>query len=152
MNFENYFPLWNDLNTAQKKLSALSLTAFAKNNHDVEFSYSMPNEGYYRVYGVGQRKEDASGSYVYSYSSNPAGGSYYSIHGGHTSSLANGYTNCTNDSAIIYAGQKRRIRQYVYEWGYSYAFIGLAPSSGQSSLTISGKWSPDSVGTDPYAN
>lgn len=53
-------------------ISALSLTAFAKNNHDVEFSYSMPNEGYYRVYGVGQRKEDASGSYVYSYSSNPA--------------------------------------------------------------------------------
>ena len=30
-------------------ISALSLTAFAKNNHDVEFSYSMPNEGYYRV-------------------------------------------------------------------------------------------------------
>ena len=74
-------------------MSALSLTAFAKNNHDVAFSYSMPNEGYYRVYGVGQRKEDASGSYVYSYSSNPAGGSYYSIHGGHTSSLANGYNN-----------------------------------------------------------
>lgn len=134
-------------------MSALSLTAFAKNNHDVAFSYSMPNEGYYRVYGVGQRKEDASGSYVYSYSSNPAGGSYYSIHGGHTSSLANGYTNCTkNDSAIIYAGQKRRIRQYVYEWGYSYAFIGLAPTSGQSGLTINGKWSPDSLGSYPYAN
>lgn len=68
-------------------------------------------------------------------------------------SIEGGYRNCTkNDSAVIYAGQKRRIRQYVYEWGYPYAFIGLAPSSGQSGLTISGKWSPDSVGSDPYAN
>lgn len=68
-------------------------------------------------------------------------------------SIEGGYRNCTkNDSAVIYAGQKRRIRQYVYEWGYPYAFIGLAPSSGQSGLTISGRWSPDSVGSDPYAN
>ena len=51
-------------------------------------------------------------------------------------SIEGGYRNCTkNDSAVIYAGQKRRIRQYVYEWGYPYAFIGLAPSSGQSGLT-----------------
>lgn len=88
-------------------MSTFIFPSFAKNNHDVEFSYSLPNEGYYQVYGVGQRKEDASGSYVYSYSSNPAGGTYYSIHGGHTTSLSNGYVNCTkNDSAVIYAGQK----------------------------------------------
>ena len=134
-------------------MSTFIFPSFAKNNHDVEFSYSLPNEGYYQVYGVGQRKEDASGSYVYSYSSNPAGGTYYSIHGGHTTSLSNGYVNCTkNDSAVIYAGQKRRIRQYVYEWGYAYAFIGLAPTSGQSRRTINGKWSPDTLGYYPYAN
>lgn len=134
-------------------MSAVVFSSSAKNNHDVEFSYSLPNEGYYKVYGVGQRKEDASGSYVYSYSSNPASGTYYSIHGGHTTSLRDGYTNCTKgDSAVVYAGQKRRIRQYVYEWGYSYAFIGLAPSAGQAGRTINGKWSPDSIGSHPYAN
>lgn len=134
-------------------ISSFAISASAKNNKDVEFSYSLPNEGYYKVYGEGHRKEDASGSYVFSNYTNPSGGTYYSIHGGYTESIEGGYRNCTkNDSAIIYAGQKRRIRQYVYEWGYPYAFIGLAPSSGQSGLTISGKWSPDSVGSDPYAN
>lgn len=130
---------------------AFVMPASAKNNHDIEFSYQLPREGYYQVYGQGQRKEDDSGSYVYSYSSNPAGGTYYSIHGGYSTS--NAVTNCTkNDSAVIYAGQKRRIRQYVYELGYSHAFLGLAPTGGQSNRMINGKWSPDSIGSDPYAN
>lgn len=76
-------------------ISSFAISASAKNNKDVEFSYSLPNEGYYKVYGEGHRKEDASGSYVFSNYTNPSGGTYYSIHGGYTESIEGGYRNCT---------------------------------------------------------
>lgn len=38
-------------------ISSFAISASAKNNKDVEFSYSLPNEGYYKVYGEGQEKK-----------------------------------------------------------------------------------------------
>ena len=46
MNFENYFPLWNDLNTAQKKLISDNLiTRDVKKRND----HSQRKPGLYRI-------------------------------------------------------------------------------------------------------
>ena len=54
MSFENYFPLWNDLNTAQKKLISdiwemADFSAFYWSRHEIApfslFLYNSPIKG-----------------------------------------------------------------------------------------------------------
>ena len=71
-------------------------------------------------------------------------GTYFSIWSGGTN-----YTR--NETATLYVGQKRRIAQFVYENGKRNCYLGVSPRDYNSSK-IAGLWSPDSVGSDPYAN
>ncbi len=137
--------------------SAASVSAQTYNNKDQPFSFTLPGTNYYHVdIQNGQRKENDTGSYIYSYSSNPSEGALFSIHGGHSKSVSSvkDLTNCTKGgSARIWPGQKRRIRQYVYELNYPYAFIGgSAITDAGANKNLSGLWSADSVGSDPYCN
>lgn len=132
-------------------ITMLSTTCFASTTNESYF-FQLPREGYYTVLNKGERKEDRSSSYVY-YRSPAEGGVYYSIHGYPKENFDTQPTNCTiGDSAIMYPGQKRRIRQYVYEWGYRYAFIGGAPTAGRGNTYVFGYWSPDCAGNYPAAN
>lgn len=135
-------------------LSMFSVCSVAGNIEDTEFKFKLPKEGYYKVINAGRRKLDNTSAYVHYYSSN-VGKVYFSIHGYNSSKYSNiaSLTNCTIDeSAIIYPGQKRRIRQYVYELGYKYAFLGGAPSTNRGETSINGVWSPDCAGNYPAAN
>lgn len=135
-------------------LTVFSIQGFAANTTDTKFDFRLPAEGYYTVLNSGRRKLDASSTYVHYYSSN-TGKVYFSVHGYNSNKYTNIalLNNCTiNESAIIYPGQKRRIRQYVYELGYDYAFLGGAPSTGRGNTYIDGVWSPDCAGSYPAAN
>ncbi len=135
-------------------LTAFSVQCFAGNTTDTVFNFKLPAEGKYKVVNSGRAKLDDTSSYVHYYSSN-TGKVYFSIHGYNNITFSNitQITNCTiNDSAIIYPGQQRRIRQYVYEWDFDYAFLGGAPSTGRGNTYINGVWSPDCAGTYPAAN
>lgn len=135
-------------------LTVFSVQCVAGNTTDEVFCFRLPAEGYYTVHQLGREKLDASSTYV-NYISANTGHVYFSVHGYDNSIYTNIKTlkNCTiNDSAIIYPGQQRRIRQYVYEWGFDYAFLGGAPSTGIGDTLICGYWSPDCAGSYPAAN
>lgn len=134
-----------------------SIILTSANNHtDTNFSFNLPGLSYYAVLNSGRAKLDASGSYISSDSVNPSEGALFSIHGYKYSTFTSvsQIKNCTKGtSARIWPGQQRRIRQYVYEWGYAYAFIGgHAITSAGVGKSLTGVWSPDSVGSDPYCN
>ena len=135
-------------------LTAFSVQCFAGNTRDESFLFQLPAEGYYTVINPGREKLDSTSTYVY-YRLPDTGHVYFSVHGYSKPQ----YTdirllrNCTkNDSAIIYPGQQRRIKQFVYEWGYDYAFLGGAPSTGRGNTYVFGYWSPDCAGDYTPAN
>lgn len=146
--------VWSFLSIAM--LMSMCVFPTSANNHtDTYYGFSLPHVPYFSVYEDGRLKTDASGSYVYSNPTNPTEGVRFAIFG-HSKDYFNNESelrNCTKSTyAIVYNGQKRRIRQYVYEWNYTYAFLGGAGNDDFGFANIQGVWSPDSVGSDPYAN
>ncbi len=138
-------------------IATLFIIPVSANNHtDTNFSFNLPATYKYIVNLNGRIKQDATGSYILSDSTNVSEGALFSIHGYNSQypSSASQVTNCTkNTSARIWPGQARRIRQYVYEWGYTYAFIGgSAITNAGVGHELTGVWSPDSVGSYPYCN
>ncbi len=131
----------------------------ANNHSDTSFEFSLPDWQYVTIYTPGRYKSDTSSSYVYFYDTTDywlqAYGVHFSIWGGESSQTW--IENCTSPGGygapIIYPDQKRLIRQNVCEWGYDYAFIAAsAPTPGAAGACPAGLWSPDSVGSYPYAN
>jgi hypothetical protein len=62
-------------------------------------------------------------------------------------------TNCTKGSyAAIPSNSKRFITNYVYENGYSNCRLSIRSNISGASAILSGKWSPDSVGSYTVAN
>lgn len=136
----------------------LALPVSANNSSTTTYSYSLPDMQYYVVYRPGQYKSDTTPAYVDFQSTDYVFSAYgvnYSIHGGYNNQTVS--ANCTSyvSSCRIYGGTSRRIHTNVYEWGYSYAFIGLnAPNPTVAGNTASGVWSPDSSSGNsaPFAN
>lgn len=61
--------------------------------------------------------------------------------------------NCTNHGyALIPANSKRFISNYVYEWGYRNCKLSIRSNISGASTTLSGYWSPDSIGSYIVAN
>ncbi len=121
----------------------------AANTGDTPFRFTVPDAGYYRIFAPGRRKDNSSSMYIY-YQSGPRYNTRFSGHGGITDYQA--LKNCTvGDSAIIEVGMKRRLRTNIYEWGYTYAFIGGC-NNAPPNQEIAGVWSPDCAGNYPYAN
>ncbi|HBT65680.1 MAG TPA: hypothetical protein DEB10_13570 [Ruminococcaceae bacterium] len=120
------------------------LSTSANNSTDTVYSFTTISTGW--IYFTETRaKEDASGSYAYYVQgATQPNGTYFSIWSGGTN-----YTR--NETATLYVGQKRRIAQFVYENGKRNCYLGVSPRDYNSSK-IAGLWSPDSVGSDPYAN
>lgn len=135
-------------------LTAFSVQCFAGNTSNEIFAFRLPAEGFYTVSQLGAEKKNNSSTYV-DYLSANTGHVYFSVHGYDNSIYTDirTLTNCTiGDSAIIYPGQQRRIRQLVYERGFPYAFLGGAPSTGIGNTLICGYWNPDCSGNYPAAN
>lgn len=132
------------------------VSAEGSNNTDSKFSFTLPGTSFYSVLNSGRAKLNWTGSYISSDSVNPSEGALFSIHGYNSPTVPAGSqaVNCTKGtSARIWPGQNRRIRQYVYERGYTYAFIGAsAITTAGVGKSLTGMWSPDSVGSDPYCN
>lgn len=64
----------------------------------------------------------------------------------------NNLVNCTvGGSAKVGLGEEREVRQRVYERGFSYAYIG-GSSKGYPEEYARGIWSPDCIGSYPWAN
>lgn len=64
----------------------------------------------------------------------------------------NNLANCTiGERAKVGLGEKREVRQRVYERGFSYAYIG-GSSKGYPEEYARGIWSPDCIGSYPWAN
>lgn len=124
------------------------------NTGDTYFQYTLPQMGTINIYNPGRAKLNATGTYVY-LQSGPASGVRFSVWGGYASSWQN--TTLLNftggGGADIWVTQQRRISQYVYENGRTYAFLGITPRvQGDVGSALSGLWSPDSQGSWPYAN
>lgn len=123
------------------------------NSADTSFNFKLPGTGKYTVYNSGRLKENDTSTYVY-YTNGPTTRTLFSVHGGYYTTFGsyNELKNCTiGDSAEIPVNSQRLIKQYVYEWGYSYAFLGGCNNT-YPYQNISGLWSPDSVGWYPSAN
>lgn len=61
--------------------------------------------------------------------------------------------NCTKGSyAVIPSGAQRFITNYVYEWGYRNCKLSIRSNISGASTTLSGYWSPDSIGSCIVAN
>lgn len=60
------------------------------------------------------------------------------------------YTSDTKKAGRIDVGQKRLLRQWVYENGHAYC--ALYAASIYNNSYSNGLWSPDSIGSYPYAN
>jgi len=129
----------------------------ANNNSDKPFGFTLPAYDWYVRYTTGRDKMDDSPSYV-NFDSSVYGsvqkyGVQFSVHGGRTQNNCIENCTCYGTSCIIKPGTARRIHTNVYEWGYSYAFLGAsAPNSYVAGKSISGVWSPDSKGKAEFAN
>lgn len=122
-------------------LSTSSLGAFAANNKDTGYSFTVGQGWQSRT----EYREKTNSTSVYVKSlSGPAITYFYVI-------APNGsIQNSGKGVAPISPGQERRIFNHVYENGWrSCALASINnPYSGQST----GVWSPDSVGNAPHAN
>lgn len=133
------------------------LPTFAAGNYtDSSFSLTCPTYGYLVCEGnVYRKKLDSTATYVHCISG-PSTGVYFTVWGG--IEISTNYSvpvaNCTRyGQALIYPGQQRFIAQYVYENDYEYAHLGLLTRYATDvGTTVTGVWSPDSVGSYPYAN
>lgn len=127
---------------------ALSLTvmgvpnvAFAANTSDTGFAFSVGPSYFSRT--EYRAKTNTTSVYVNKLSGPQV--THFSVLAGN-----NVYQNAGKGLAPVSPGQKRLIHTYVYENGYrSCALASIAnPYSGWST----GVWSPDSIGSYPYAN
>ena len=132
--------------------STMPMMALA-NSSDTAFGFTLPGSGSYTVYNAGRLKENDTSSYIY-YTDGPGYRTLFSVHGyGYsTFNSINDVTNCTiGGSAEIPVNAQRLLKQYVYEWGFRYAFLGGCNNTYPKQY-IAGVWSPDSVGWYPSAN
>ena len=119
-----------------------SLEISYASNHSDEVFLFLVSPGIIGKSGY-RNKEDSSGVYV-NYQSGPAGIVFYVL------SPDNQVQNSGTGAAVMYVGQQRRIHTHVYENGYT--SCALASNNSTATGYASGLWSPDSVGTYPWAN
>ena len=138
---------------------SIGVPVFASNSSDTSYSFSCPELNIVLWFTNGRSKQDSSSTYVKFNSTSSYGlnayGVLFSVWGDNSSTLSNSKVNCTLgvSSCKIYPNSKRLIRQYVKEWGYSYAFLAASgPNHIAAGETATGVWSPDSTGTYTYAN
>lgn len=119
-----------------------------KNNRDTRFTFVFDRWG--KANTVGRAKQDTSGTYIVAYSM-CSGGLEVFVDGLDTTTGQ--WVDCTDKTTY---GQPRLssinrpalISQWVYELGYRTARLGgYKPGANQS---VSGVWSPDSVGNYRY--
>lgn len=122
-------------------LSAFSIGAFAANNHDTGYSFTVGQGWQART----EYREKTNNTSVYVKSLSGPTITYFYV-------LAPNGSNQNSGKGIapISPGQERRIFNHVYENGWSTCALASInnPYSGQST----GVWSPDSVGKAPHAN
>ena len=123
-------------------IMSINCTAFARSHQDSYFDFyvgpGIENHSDFRL------KEDDSPVYVYLFNWGPAYVDFCVIN------TAFVIQNSGTGIARIYAGTKRLIHTHVYENGYSYCALGS--SDNDCSGYAVGAWSPDSVGSYPFAN
>lgn len=124
--------------------SFAGLSASAAETKDKVYKFNYIEKGW--VYFTETRpKTNTTGTYVsYLTGNTQPKGTYYSV-------WSAGENDTRNGAGIIYPGQKRKLAQFVYEKGKRDCYLGVSPN-GYNSSEISGVWSPDSVGSYPYAN
>lgn len=138
------------LAAAMMAVTSFAFPASANNHGDTRWEFHFFTGNPEDINTLPRDKNDASGSYVdFRYCDYDQLVDFKVI-----GRLYNGnWEDCTKNKGVatVSPGQKRRIRQYVYEWGYPQCFLsGDKQEDGQGSAN--GFWSPDSVGSDPYAN
>lgn len=119
--------------------SMLTSAAYAANTYDTDWDFSA---GYIR------EKMDNSSVYVKNTSDVNALISVYAYTTDgyiHDASTYKGSTLKTKDVSIP-ARSERLVKQFIYELGYRYAYVHFTGPGSH------GCWSPDSIGSYPYAN
>lgn len=66
--------------------------------------------------------------------------------------MVNSKVNCTYKGYAIVPKAKRLIHNTVYEEGYTSCYLRISAADSGETGMLTGKWSPDSVGSYPYAN
>jgi hypothetical protein len=132
--------------------SFTTITALAANTSDTSYSTgSMSSVGsnYYASQSPNRyrAKQNTTATYVYSQSGSSC---YFAVWGYSSSSGGTQYSADTISRGLIAPGQRRFLRQWVYENGHPYAALIASPVSANTSNA--GLWSPDSVGSYAYAN
>lgn len=135
-------------------VSAMAIPASAApgdppNHTDTTFSFNFSNFG--RSNTEGREKNDDSGTYIVAYTM-CSGGFDVFVDGRHSNG-SSGWVDCTDKQTrgqphLRTANNPGLISQWVNELGYDEARLG-----GYKPLafcTVSGKWSPDSIGTYRY--
>jgi hypothetical protein len=74
----------------------------------------------------------------------------FAVYGSNTNPGGYGDPSTTKKHGAVPLGTERFIRQWVYEYGYRWAAL-FAFAITDNTYTA-GVWSPDSVGSCPYAN
>lgn len=135
--------------------SAVSVSASASNWQDSYF-YNFTLRSYQRYLNP-RAKEDASPCYVKITQATHNQATFVTANGCYSSSSSATRYNCTRNGngnlvsrVAIYAKHDYLIRSTIYESKYPYASLGFSTSLVGGN-EISGVWSPDSVGSYPYA-
>lgn len=130
----------------------VSMTSFITVSANNQDDTKLPGEHitYYLCAKTGYRgKTDDSSVYV----DNRSG---FSIDVRTFGAMNNNYStegvNCTYHNYAIVPSAKRLIHNLIYENGYYYCRLKVYTANNGTSGTLKGYWSPDSVGTYPYAN
>lgn len=71
------------------------------------------------------------------------------VDGGNKTNLTVNGDGVSVSQVTLYLNDARRIRSDIYEAGFSYATLGFFSPAGSN--WIKGVWSPDSIGSYPYA-
>lgn len=146
----------------KRKIASIMLTAAcmltavlpvsASNSTNSNFGFQLPVYNGLGVQPGAREKTDDTSCYV-RYNDGPWD-TWFVIFGTNnpvTYPDINTLTNCTlGEKAKVGLGEEREVRQYVYEWYYQYAYIGGSSQSYPEQYAI-GVWSPDCVGSYPYA-
>jgi hypothetical protein len=136
-------------------VSMTCITAFAKNYENKSF-YNFTLETDER-YLKPQSKEDDSPCYLRITAATTGRVTYISANGCATGELMVFRDNKTLDGygqiqqhVVVSSYQDYRIRSRIYESGYRFASLGFSCSADFGN-EVSGVWSPDSLGTYPFA-
>lgn len=135
-----------------KKLLSLVLTtvitvssvvpAYANNNADTALPQSFVALTSYAITSL-RGKTDTTSHYVYNKSS-------FAVY---VHSLdANNHDHTVNGVATVPAGKERFVRNNIYEHKKYECKLKLSTTRMSDHGTLKGWWSPDSVGSYPYAN